>query len=342
MKRVLILIQLLALTLYNCGVSPKSTSASDLNSINDSLVIKFANTITAFELKEALYAYASDEFEGRRTGQPGQKKAVEYLKNFYVSQGISALLDDNDYFQEVPKTYLGKGLEDSENVLAYIEGSEKPNEFIVISAHLDHEGIKNGDIYNGADDDGSGTVSILEIAEAFKKAVNDGYRPKRSILFLHVTAEEEGLLGSQYFTDVDPVVPLKNIVANLNIDMIGRRDIKHNEDGNYIYLIGSNKLSAELHQLSEDINTKYVGLELDYTYNSVSDPNRYFYRSDHYNFAKHNIPVIFYFSGNHADYHKPTDTPEKIEYDLLEKRTKLIFYTAWELATRENRITIGL
>ena len=342
MKRKIILVQLFVLVLYNCGVSPKSISAIDKSLNNDSIAVSYAKTITAEELKEALYTYASDEFEGRKTGQPGQKKAVEFLKDFYISHGISPILGDDDYFQEVPKTYLGNGLEDSENVLAFIEGSEKPKEFIVISAHLDHEGIKDGEIYNGADDDGSGTVSVLEIAEAFKKATDNGYRPKRSILFLHVTAEEEGLLGSQYFTDVDPVVPLKNIVANLNIDMIGRRDVKHSDNGNYIYLIGSDKLSEELHNLSEEINAKYSGLTFDYTYNRDNDPNRYYYRSDHYNFAKHNVPVIFYFSGSHADYHKPTDTPEKIEYDLLEKRTKLIFYTAWALANREERIAIGL
>jgi Zn-dependent M28 family amino/carboxypeptidase len=341
MKRVIILTQLFVLTLYNCGVSSKSTSTSDQNLINDSLVVTFANTITASELKEALYIYASDEFEGREAGKAGEKKAVEFLKNHYISNNISPLQDDG-YFQKIPKAYLGKNIEESNNVLAYIEGSEKPNEFIVISAHLDHEGVKNGLIYNGADDDGSGTVAILEIAEAFKIAKNNGFGPKRSILFFHATAEEKGLLGSQYFTDVEPIVPLKNIVANLNIDMIGRIDEKHKKKNNYIYLIGSDKLSLELHKLSEDTNAKYIGLDLDYTYNSDSDPNHFFSRSDHYNFAKHNIPVIFYFNGTHEDYHKPTDTPDKIEYKLMEKRTKLIFYTAWELANNEDRISIGL
>ena len=229
----------------------------------------------------------------------------------------------------------------TENVLAYIKGSEKPEEVIVISAHLDHEGVKGDDIYNGADDDGSGTVAILEIAEAFKLASDNGYRPKRSILFLHVTGEEKGLLGSRYYTDIDPVFPLENTVANLNMDMIGRTDPKRDSSNrNYLYLIGSDKLSTELHNISEEVNGKYCNIEFDYTYNDENDPNRFYYRSDHYNFAKNNIPVIFYFNGTHADYHKPSDTPDKIDYDLLENRTRLVFHTAWELANRENRIVV--
>ena len=211
---------------------------------------------------------------------------------------------------------------------------------IVISAHLDHLGTKNELIYNGADDDGSGTVAILEIAEAFKKAANNGLGPKRTIVFLHVTGEEMGLLGSKYYTSVDPIFPLENTVVNLNLDMIGRHDEKHENDRKYIYLIGSDRLSNELHEISEENNKKYTHLNLDYAYNAKNDPNRFYYRSDHYNFAKNNVPSIFYFSGTHEDYHRPTDTPDKIEYDLFETRTKLVFYTAWELANRDERIVV--
>ncbi len=229
----------------------------------------------------------------------------------------------------------------SENVAAIVRGTEKPEEYIIISAHLDHEGVKDGEIYNGADDDGSGTVAILEIAEAFAKAKKEGNGPKRSIVFLNVTGEEKGLLGSMHYTDNDPIFPLANTVANLNIDMIGRIDPKRKTgDRNYIYLIGSDKLSTELHDLSESVNTKYTNIELDYTFNADNDPNRFYYRSDHYNFAKNNIPVIFYFNGTHDDYHRPSDTPDKIEYDLLENRTRLVFYTAWELANRDKRIVV--
>lgn len=487
-------------------------------------IINYANTITQDELKEMLFVYASDEFEGRETGEPGQKKAVEYLKKFYEDAGIPSVTEGN-YFQEVPldivKTpkvsisvngtsynyfddfisqtaaatgtfaatevvYAGYGIDDekysdytdldvtgkvvvvksgepkdaagnhiisggkerskwsngrqaiaskrdaakdkgakalfymdtelfkrysdfyrqreetggskrltlpkkegsdpelyyfligenlgkalvgninestdvatvatkldvnyesvtvsqpSENVAAIIKGSEKPDEYVVISSHLDHIGVNaKGEINNGADDDGSGSVSMLEIAEAFKAAADNGHGPKRSIIFLHVTGEEKGLLGSKYYTDYEPLAPLANTVANLNIDMIGRIDPKRTEgDRNYIYLIGSDKLSTDLHNLSEEVNTTYTNIEFDYKYNDENDPNRFYYRSDHYNFAKNNIPIIFYFNGTHDDYHRPSDTPDKIEYDLLENRSKLIFHTAWEVANREQRVVV--
>jgi Zn-dependent M28 family amino/carboxypeptidase len=229
----------------------------------------------------------------------------------------------------------------SENVVAILKGTEKPSEYVIISSHLDHIGIsKNGEINNGADDDGSGTVSMLEIAQAFKKAADAGNGPKRSIVFLHVTGEEKGLLGSQYYTDMDPIFPLEQTVADLNIDMIGRTDPKREGSRNYLYLIGADKLSTELHELSEEINKKYTNMEFDYTYNDENDPNRFYYRSDHYNFAKNNIPIIFYFNGTHDDYHRPGDTPDKINYDLLEIRSRLIFHTAWEIANREARLTV--
>lgn len=181
---------------------------------------------------------------------------------------------------------------------------------------------------------------MLEIAEAFKNAVDNGHGPKRSIIFLHVTGEEKGLLGSRYYTDYEPLVPLENTITDLNIDMIGRIDPKREGDRNYIYLIGSDKLSTDLHNISEKANKEYVNIELDYKYNAENDPNRFYYRSDHYSFAKNNIPVIFYFNGTHADYHQISDTPDKINYDLLENRSRLIFHTAWEVANREERLTV--
>ncbi|WP_353778653.1 M28 family peptidase [Winogradskyella sp. 3972H.M.0a.05] len=514
------------LLITGCGPSAHNKVSKEKNNAPADPVV-YAETITADEIKDMLYVYASDEFEGRETGEPGQKKAVEYLKAQYQSMEIPSPLKGDDYFQEVPlqkrqvaKTtitindrnfapfdhqfcllggttqtitasdvvYAGYGVESegysdykdldvkdkvvlikageaknedgtyvttgtaeptkwsggrqsmfskrnlardkgaraillmdeaifpryatyystiynsstsyasqggrmslkdngknapfflvdsvfakviydkivndhtpksitanltidiensskdftSENVVAFIEGSEKPDEIVVISAHLDHVGVdENKEVFNGADDDGSGTVAVVEIAEAFKEAQKNGHGPKRSILFLHVTGEEKGLLGSKYYTDMDPIFPLENTVANLNIDMIGRVDPKRKTgDRNYVYLIGSDKLSTELHNISEDVNLKYCNVELDYKYNDENDPNRFYYRSDHYNFAKNNIPVIFYFNGTHDDYHKITDTPDKIEYDLLENRARLVFHTAWELANRDERIVV--
>lgn len=479
--------------------------------------VAYGETITEADLKKHLYIYASDEFEGRNTGEPGQKKAVEYIKNYYQDINVAAAQGGEKYFQKVPMeingipsgtitvgdadytlgegiitfstipnqsfdiVYAGYGIEtedysdykdldvkgkyilfkigepkdangnyiltgsdqpsvwsnwretlsqrvdiatakgaegiiyyddqyyerskrrydyfiqsetggnmalksdekklpyifvnkavatsiypeidsnntaqdleeqitlnvksvtkdvDSENVVAFIKGKSKPNEYVVISSHLDHVGVDpSGDVFNGADDDGSGTVAMLEIAEAFKKAEADGNGPERSIVFLHVTAEEKGLFGSQYYTD-HPIFPLANTVADLNIDMIGRIDPEREGDRNYIYLIGSDKLSTELHELSEAVNKEYTQIELDYTYNDENDPNRFYYRSDHYNFAKHNIPIIFYFNGTHEDYHKVTDTPDKINYDLLRNRARLVFQTAWEVANRPDRLVV--
>jgi Zn-dependent M28 family amino/carboxypeptidase len=302
-------------------------------------ITDFANTITAKELKEHLYVYASDYFGGRETGTKGQKIAVDFLRDYYISQNISPAAGSENYFQKMKLDIRGVSV-DSENVAAIIEGSEFPNEYIVISAHLDHIGTHDGEINNGADDDGSGTVAMMEIAEAFEQASLQGYNPKRSIVFLHVSGEEKGLLGSRYYVE-NPLYPLLQTVANLNIDMIGRLDPKRKDkDPKYIYLIGSDKLSQELHDISEAANQKYTQLKLDYTFNADDDPNRFYYRSDHYNFAKNNIPVIFYFNGTHEDYHKPSDTPDKINYPLLQKRTQLIFYTLWELANREERIQL--
>lgn len=227
----------------------------------------------------------------------------------------------------------------SENVLAYIPGKELKEELIIITAHYDHIGKEGDVVFNGADDDGTGTVSLLEIAQAFQKAVKKGFQPKRSILIMPVSGEEKGLLGSKYYTN-HPIFPLENTVANLNIDMIGRYDEHHKEDSNYVYLIGSDKLSAELHALSETVNNTYSKIGLDYRFNDENDPNRFYYRSDHYNFAKNKIPVIFYFSGVHEDYHKSTDTVEKIDYKKTEKIARLVFMTAWELANREDRIKL--
>jgi len=514
MKKIVLLFIAFA---FSCNSSQKTVSddVKPKKTAGDPTV--YAATINEDDLKEHLFVYASDEFEGRETGKPGQKKAVEYIKNYYAELGIPAAKANGNYIQKVPLTvskvpqgkiivadkefvlgediltfskaegtvpnivYVGFGIEegsysdysnldvtdkvvlmkfgepknedgsylisgtdeksvwsnmsesvgkraelaaqkgakgvlyydpdnyarykryfdfmktnnsgrmelkeenkddflilvndaaidaiypslknnntpevvnigidmqiisanddiDSENVAAILKGSKKPNEYVIISSHLDHIGVTaDGKINNGADDDGSGTVAMLEIAEAFKKAADEGNGPERSIVFLHVTGEEKGLLGSRYYTDFDPIFPLKNTVANLNIDMIGRIDPKRSGDRNYVYLIGSDKLSSELHELSENINSKYTNIEFDYKYNDENDPNRFYYRSDHYNFAKNNIPIIFYFNGTHDDYHRPGDTPDKINYDLLKNRSQLIFHTAWEVANRPEKVIV--
>lgn len=225
-----------------------------------------------------------------------------------------------------------------ENVLGFVEGGDKKNEVVVVTAHYDHVGVIDGEVYNGADDDASGTAAVMSMAGAFAKAKAEGHGPRRSMLFMAVSAEEKGLLGSQWYTDHRPVFPLDSTVANLNIDMIGRVDTVHGDSSRYVYVIGSSRISSELGRIVGEQNALYTGLELDYTFDADDDPNRFYYRSDHYNFAKHGVPAAFFFNGVHADYHGPDDVVEKIRFDLLHKRTLLVFHTAWELANRDARL----
>lgn len=332
--------------LIGCGTAKNSTNTSTAQSSSvpkgDKAFLSAYKEIKADDLKKNLYVIASDEMEGRDTGSPGQKKAGEYMVNYYKSLGISFPKALGSYYQKVPADFMkkrgGGNLPDSENILAFIEGSEKPEEIIVISGHYDHVGVRNGVVYNGADDDGSGTVAVMEIAKAFQAAKKAGNGPKRSILFLHVTGEEHGLFGSEFYTD-NPVFPLANTVVDLNIDMIGRDD-PENRGKQYVYVIGSEMLSSQLKVINEAANKRTNNLELNYKYDDPNDTERLYYRSDHYNFAKNNVPVAFFFDGIHEDYHKPTDDVEKIDYNLLAKRAQLVFTTAWELANRPERIVV--
>jgi hypothetical protein len=316
----------------------------------------YANSINNKDIYKHIEVLSSDSLEGRETGKPGQKMAAEYIANHFKKIGIPPYkrktyyqkfkvkserhickCDDCDlaFFKRIFKsnqTIRG------ENVLGYIQGSDLKDELLIITAHYDHLGKHDSLIFNGADDDASGVSAALEIAEAFMLAKKEGNGPRRSILIMPVSGEEKGLLGSRYYTD-NPIYPLENTVANLNIDMIGRLDDWH-DNGNYVYLIGSDRLSYDLHNLNEKINDDYIGIDLDYRFNDKDDPNRYYYRSDHYNFAKNNIPVIFYFNGVHEDYHKPSDTIEKLDFDKINTITRLIFLTAWEIANRDERIKL--
>lgn len=235
----------------------------------------------------------------------------------------------------------------SSNVLGFIEGTDLKEEVLVISAHYDHIGLTTSGtdkVNNGADDDGSGTTAVMSLARAYARAKKAGKGPRRSILFLAVTGEEKGLLGSEWYSE-HPVFPLQNTVADLNIDMIGRigTDYKGKADSaNYCYLIGSDKLSTDLHKISENANAIYTKMKIDYKFNDPNDPERIYYRSDHYNFAKHGIPIIFYFNGVHEDYHKPSDEVSKINFPLLAKRAQLVYYTSWELANRDKRPVVDV
>lgn len=260
-----------------------------------------------------------------------------------IQRGIISGKDWKKYFKPEMKMKINIEVEDeiieTENVCGLIEGTDKKEEVVVLSAHYDHIGANGDKVFNGADDDGSGTVTIMEMAQAFAKAKAEGKGPRRSVLIIGMTGEEKGLLGSEYYSN-HPIFPLENTVVNLNTDMVGRLDEEHEDDPNYVYIIGSDMLSSDLHNISEQVNTTYQNIKFEYKYNEKDEPNRYYYRSDHYNFAKNGIPVIFYFNGTHADYHKETDTVDKILFDKIENIGRLIFYTAWELSNREDRIVV--
>ena len=281
----------------------------------------------------------SDSKKGRKRMELGNEESNNFQVLLFSEKHKELLLNENlklnMNFKKDVQTFS------ADNVAAIIRGIEFPDEYVILTAHLDHVGIQNGEIYNGADDNGSGTVALLEIAEAFALAKEQGYSPKRSVVFLHVTAEERGLLGSEYYADYDPLVPIDNTIANLNMDMMGRADPNRGvKNLNYVYVIGSDILSNDLHKINLEANENYAFLELDFRYNDINDPNQFYYRSDHYHFVKNNIPSIFYFSGVHEDYHKPTDTAEKILYEPYKRRVKLIFHTAWGLANSKEKIKL--
>jgi Zn-dependent M28 family amino/carboxypeptidase len=232
----------------------------------------------------------------------------------------------------------------TQNVVGILEGTDPVlrNQYVVFSAHYDHlQTNDKGEIYPGADDDGSGTTSVLAIAHAMGLD-----RPKRSIMVIFHAGEELGLLGSEYNTDVAPAVPLDKIVADLNIDMIGRSKPQGDQnradarlsDANTVYLVGSDRISKELHQISEETNSDYQKLNLDYYYNGPTNPDRIYFRSDHWNYAKHGIPVIFYFDGIHVDYHKPTDTVDKIDFTKMTRIARLVFETGWRIANLDHNL----
>ena len=285
----------------------------------------------------------------------GFKKSI-YPNSFTISDSVAESIMGPDYKtakeaiktgNAPAKTYTANVTLDftkktskvlSSNVIAYIEGTDKRDEFVFITAHYDHLGKRDTVIFYGADDDGSGTVSVLELAEAFAKAKAEGKGPRRSVVFMTVAGEERGLWGSAFYGD-NPIFPLDKTTVDLNIDMIGRTDPERKGDSsNYVYVVGDDKLSTDLRPISEGLNKKYAKMELDYKFNDPNDRQQIYYRSDHYNFARKGVPIIFYFDGIHADYHRPTDTPDKINYVLMSKRARFVFHTAWEMANRNDML----
>ncbi|MEN9686436.1 MAG: hypothetical protein RLZZ28_2222 [Bacteroidota bacterium] len=259
------------------------------------------------------------------------KLALADLKNIPKGKYISELT--------VEATKKTETLESS-NVIGILPGTDKKEEYVFITGHYDHLGKAGDVIYYGADDDGSGTVSVMQMAEAFTTAAKKGDKPRRTLIFMTVSGEEKGLLGSEYYSE-HPTVPMDKSSADLNIDMVGRVDTERKlaDTLNYVYVIGHDKLSSDLPIINEGVNNKYTKLTLDYKYDDPNDRNQIYYRSDHYNFAKKGVPILFFYDGMlQADYHKPTDTIEKISFGLMEKRVQMIFLTGWEIANRDNML----
>lgn len=264
-----------------------------------------------------------------------EKKIIKAREKISKGKPVSVSLS-TDFVINMAKSV---NVLEGKNVIGFVKGSVKPEEFVIVSAHYDHLGKRGDDVYNGADDNASGTATLMELAQSCQQAVMEGNGPERSIVFIWFCGEEKGLLGSQYYSE-NPVFPLDKTIADINVDMVGRIDDKYKDNPDYIYIIGSDRLSSDLHRINESVNQKYTQLTLDYTYNSETDPNNYYYRSDHYNFAKKGIPSIFYFNGTHEDYHRTTDDVDKINFDKMANVAKLIFHTLWELANRPERIVV--
>ena len=296
---------------------------------------------TVEDFKSRVGYLASDKLGGRSAGSKGDILARDYMVDLFKKYSSDVAIQEfevitNRRTKETAITY---------NVIGVIPGNDPflKEEFVIIGGHYDTtpnppkaRRLFFDNINNGADDNASGTAMVLELFE--KYATKKSH--KRSLVFILFGGEELGLLGSKFYAE-NPTVDLNKVQLMVNLDMIGRTDPTRNSDNDeYIYLIGTDRLSTMLHKTSEEVNDRTVNLELDYRFNAWDDPNRFYERSDHWHFAKNNIPVIFYFSGTHEDYHQPTDTAEKIRYDLLTKRTRLIFHTAWEIANMDEKIVV--
>ena len=334
-RRRLVLLGLLAPLAASCG----GRGDADGPGPSMSPLADAAETITSEDMMARIGVLAHDSMRGRDTPSPGLEMAARYIVEEFQRMGLEGAAGEGEFIQRYPfppsaDTAAGAaGRASAPNVVALLRGSdpELADEYIVFSAHMDHVGVgrpdETGDsIYNGADDDASGTAALIEVAEAFTNLLQ---RPRRSLLFLAVSGEEKGLLGSRWFSD-HPTVPLENMVANINVDMIGRNA------PDTIVVIGQeySSLGPTVHAVADA--RAELGLEV------ALDPwpeERFFFRSDHFNFARKEIPALFFFAGVHEDYHEPSDEVHLIDGDKAARVARLIFYTAHELADTPARPT---
>lgn len=283
----------------------------------------------------------SNETQAENNSTPAFTISNEFAKDIF-SQGNIFEFTDYKSLKEVKPYSLSKTIDFNielenetvitNNIIGFVEGNdpELKNEYVFMGAHYDHTGQRGESIFNGADDNGSGTVSLLESARLISQLNNN----KRSIAFIFFAAEEKGLLGSRYFTD--NFKKLDKISGMINMDMVGR------EDENEIHVIGSNRLSSELHDIVLSTNDKSEKFNMDFTFNDPNDPNRFYERSDHYNFAKYDIPVVFFFDNMRVDYHRETDTFEKININKIRKVTNLVTNIALDISNRDKKLVVDV
>jgi hypothetical protein len=293
------------------------------------------------EPEKAAYAQISHQVARSFFGTTAMDSLISLSRSLLPLSGLPLVRRINDSIRPVEVILSLEKKTDTikpSNVIGMLEGNRFKDEYVFITAHYDHLGIQDNKIYYGADDDGSGTAAVLQLAAAFAKAKSAGKGPERSIVFMTVSGEEKGLLGSEYYSE-HPLLPLEKTSADLNIDMIGRIDTerKLSDTNHYVYVIGHDKISTELGKICEISNAASGNITLDYKFDDPNDPQRIYFRSDHYNFARKGVPVLFFYDGMLlGDYHKPTDTIDKINWELYVKRTKMIFTTAWNVANSDH------
>lgn len=300
---------------------------------NNTATVKPIDSITVEELRDHMFFLASDEMNGRGVGTDGFTRAAQYAVTQFRAAGLKPFIKDAVgnavYLQPFEWTSRRKDAEPvtSWNVIAYVEGSDPAlkHEFVTVGAHLDHVSPPTDAIFNGADDNASGSCGVLEIAEAMAMS-----KPRRSVLFLLYGAEEVGLVGSQHFLENCPI-PLENIVVNINLDMIGRTDARSAENRKH-YVVGAKRKCEELAELISAVNERTVNWPLDFEGGEMV-----FAQSDHYSYHKKGIPAFFFFSGMHQHLHRPTDIPDTIEFDKMQRIAQLAYAVALEIADSDSR-----
>jgi len=292
----------------------------------ESQLENYAAGILQYELRQHVEVLASDSLQGREAGAPGGWMAGDYIASCFEKYQLKPAFG-NSYFQYIDT------LSDARNVIGIIEGTDSKQAAVVIGAHYDHHGTHHYAVYNGADDNASGVAALLSIVKVMTAMERGQYRPKRTVIFIAYDSKELNMKGSEYYVN-HPTVPLKQTVACLNMDMLGRIDAPPAADTNYLMIVGAEKHKSNLKAIADFVNyDKGLNLDIDYTFYGSPAFSDMFYRiSDQYNFGKHKIPVMYFTSGMHDDLWKPGDKYDRLSYLVLQKRTQLIFYILWRVA----------